>query len=132
MPGPINGNQIPPLSLPRGNTCFYTALAQSSVDQYIQLTDSQGVEVLVLSGNSSTGGTPTSLGSGYFSVTDSSYTLKIGLNNGASWSSVLYELSSLDLNGTHYYQQYTFLSEDGGDGDYNDASLLLYWFQRIG
>lgn len=132
MPGPINGNQIPPLTLPQGNLCFYTGLVQSSLNQYIQLTDSQGVEVLVLTGTSSTGGTPTSLGSGYFAINDSSYTIRIGLNNGTSWTSVLYDQSSVQLNGTSYFQQYTFLSEDGGDGDYNDASLSLYWFSRVG
>ncbi len=132
MPGPINGNQIPPLGLPQGNLCFYSGMVQSSVNQYIQLTDSKGVEVLVLTGASSTGGTPTPLGSGYFAINDSSYTIKIGVNNGAGWSSVIYDQSSVDLNGAHYYQQYTFLSEDGGDGDYNDSSLSLYWFKGIG
>jgi hypothetical protein len=132
MPGPISGNQIPPLSLPQGNICFYSGMVQSSLNQYIQLTDSKGTEVLVLTGSSSTWGTPTPLGGGYFTLSDSTYTIKIGLNNGASWSSVIYNQSSVDLNGAPFYQQYTFLGEDGGDGDYNDSSFLLYWFRSIG
>src|SRR4051812_13100009 len=95
MSGPVPGDQIPPLMIPQGRLCFWTAFVQSSGTQYLQLTDSNGAEVLVISGASipAGGGNPTPLGSGFFTASDpkETYTLRVGVNNGTGWNQVMWE-----------------------------------------
>ena len=134
MPDPIPGNQIPPLVIPNGKRCFYTGAVQSSGNQYIVLENSKGNQLFVLQGKSSSGGTPTPLGSGYFNADDpaDSYTIKIGVNGGAKWSKVLWIQQELNMGSNIYCYQYTFIAEDYTDNDYNDSYCAIHWMDKSG
>lgn len=130
--GPVSGNGIA-VSLPPGKTAFWTATTQASYNQFVQLKDSGGNVVFTASGASLGGHSPTQIGSGGFVVDDDgNYMLYIGVNNGASWSNVLWDDLIVYLGQTIMCSNFNFIAEDGADQDYNDIHVSLTWFARLG
>lgn len=131
--GPVLGNGIA-VSLPVGKVVFWSVLVQSSANQFIQLKDSTGNVVFTTQGASSSGGTPTQIGQGFFQAGDATnnYTVWIGINGGGSWNQVLYNQDTIAIGSSIYFGKYIFGSEDWTDADYNDSYLQLQWFQYIG
>lgn len=126
MPGPVAGNQIPALVLPIGTDVFYSAGVQAQWNQWAQLKDSQGNIIFTMSGS---GTDPKSIGAGYFHTADTNYTLQIGINNGGSFSQVLWGEARLVMGGVLMCDQYIYAAEDGGGTDYNDTILILQWLK---
>jgi len=131
--GPVSGASIP-VSLPYGKTVFWSMLVQADYDQFVQLKDSQGNVQFTATGTSSGGGQPTQVAQGFFQVGDQSgaYTLSLGVNGGAHWSSVIYSSDVLNLGSTIYFGSYIFVTEDATDADYNDTCFQMNWFQYLG
>lgn len=130
--GPVNGNGIP-VTLASGKTVFWTVTAQAGYSQFVQLQDSSGNNVFTATGSGGTGGTPKQLNNGSFVVgSNPNYTLYVGTNNGAQWSSVIWDSDALVNGGTVYYQTFNFISEDGGGTDYNDSCTTLSYFNSLG
>jgi hypothetical protein len=131
--GPVPGNGIA-VNLPVGKMVFWSVLVQSSANQFIQLKDSKGNVVFTAQGPSSSGGTPTQIGEGFFQASDSTnnYTVWIGINGGSQWTQVLYTQDAISLGASLYFGKYIFGSEDYTDNDYNDSYLQLQWFQYLG
>lgn len=131
--GPVSGNGIA-ISLPVGKVVFWSVLVQSSANQFLQIKDSSGQILFTAQGPSSSGGTPTQIGQGFFQAADASqnYTVWIGTNGGQQWSKVLWTQDVITSGSSIYSGKYLFTSEDGGDNDYNDSYLQLQWFQYVG
>jgi hypothetical protein len=131
--GPVSGNGIA-VSVPNGKTAFWTVTTQAAWQQYVVLADSSGNLIFTASGASPDGHSPTLIGSGSFVSGDpgGNYQLFIGINGGAQWSSVMWDVLPLTLNGATMSSSYTFISEDGADQDYNDSCVSLTWFEQIG
>lgn len=131
--GPVPGNGIA-VTLPAGKMMFWSVLVQSSANQFIQLKDSGGNVIFTTQGASSSGGTPTQIGQGFFQALDSTnnYTVWIGTNGGSKWSQVLYTQDAIALGASIYFGKYIFASEDWNDNDYNDSYLQLQWFEYLG
>lgn len=131
--GPVSGNGIP-INIPPDKLVWWSALAQSSGNQFVQLKDSGGNVIFTAQGASSSGGTPTQIGQDNFRSADPSgnYTIYLGTNGGAQWSRVLWSEDSVNSGTTIYLGKYIFAAEDGGDNDYNDTYLELQWFQFSG
>ncbi|MBN3216848.1 fucose-binding lectin II [Pectobacterium polaris] len=130
--GPVSGGGIA-ISIPPGKVVFWSALVQSSANQFIQLKNSQSSSVFSVQGASSRGGTPTQIGSGFFQ-TDAvgKYTIWIGTNGGQSWSQVLWAEDVITRGSSVFFGKYVFASEDSTDYDYNDSFIQLQWFENGG
>ncbi|RMB12040.1 hypothetical protein [Eilatimonas milleporae] len=132
--GPVTGDGIA-ITLPKGKMIFWSAVAQATYQQFVQVKDSGGTVIFEASGSSADGHSPTQYGQGMFQTNpsgDGGYTVWIGLNNGAGWQQVLWDKCGISHSGTDYYSQYTFISEDGADEDFNDTCLTLQWFEYLG
>jgi hypothetical protein len=131
--GPVTGNRIA-VNLPIGKIVFWSALVQSSANQFIQVQDSTGAVVFTTEGSSSSGGTPTQIGQGFFQAADTNdvYYIFIGTNGGQSWSNVLWTQDVLVNGAAILFGKYMFTSEDGSDNDYNDSYLQIQWFNFTG
>ncbi|MBR9971606.1 hypothetical protein [Magnetospirillum sulfuroxidans] len=130
--GPVSGNGIA-ITLAPGKTVFWTVTAQAAYTQFVQLKDTNGTVVFTATGSGGTGGTPNQIGQGHFVVpNNANYTMYIGTNNGAQWSSVIWDADALVYGGTVYYQTFNFISEDGGGTDYNDSAVTLSYFNSLG
>lgn len=131
--GPVNGNGIA-INIPSGKIVFWSALVQSSANQFIQLKDSSSNVVFTTQGASASGGTPTQIGEGFFQAADASgnYTIWIGTNSGQRYSQVIWSQDVITSGAMVYFGKYIFASEDYTDNDYNDSLLQLQWFQFVG
>ncbi|WP_269714133.1 hypothetical protein [Caulobacter sp. NIBR2454] len=131
--GPVSGNGIP-VTLPSGKVVFWSALVQSSGNQFIQVKDGSGNVVFTAQGASSSGGTPTQIGQGFFQAADpnNAYTVYLGTNGGGQWSKVIWSEDVLSSGATIYMGKYVFTTEDSTDADYNDTYLQMQWFQYVG
>jgi mannose-binding lectin len=131
--GPVSGNGIP-IVLPTGKTALWSVIAQSSGNQYVQLKDSGGNVIFTAQGASSSGGTPTQIGQGSFTVDDQSgnYTMSIGVNGGSSWSTVLWDDITVSLGQNIMCSNFNFIAEDATDQDFNDSAVSLTWFNSVG
>lgn len=131
--GPVAGNGIA-ITIPAGKVVFWTALVQAAFNQFIQVKDGSGNVVFTVQGASSQGGTPTQIGQGFFQASDpnGAYTVWIGVNGGQWWQSVLWDEKPISVGGTAYFDQFTFISEDSTDNDFNDTCLQMRWFQFLG
>lgn len=130
--GPVSGNGIA-ISIPANKIVFWSALAQSSANQFIQLKDSNANIVFTVQGTSSSGGIPTQIGSGFFQAdTSGSYSIWIGTNGGKSYSQILWSQDVITSGSSVYFGKYIFASEDATDYDYNDSFIQLQWFQNVG
>ncbi len=131
--GPVSGNGIP-ITLPTGKTIFWSVTVQAANEQYICVKDSQQNQIFSTQGASSGGGQPTQIAQGIFQAADptGNYTVYLGTNGGSQWSKVIYDNDTLTLGATVYYGQYTFITEDSTDNDYNDTCLQINWFQSLG
>ncbi|OJX72134.1 hypothetical protein [Magnetospirillum sp. 64-120] len=130
--GPVSGNGIA-ITLSPGKTVFWTVTAQAAYNQFVQLKDVNGTVVFTATGSGGTGGTPKQIGNGSFTVpNNANYTLYIGTNNGAQWSSVIWDADALVSGGSIYYETFNFISEDGGGTDYNDSCTTLSFFNSLG
>lgn len=132
--GPVPGSGIA-IALPAGKAVFWSAVAQAAYPQFVQLKDPNGAVIFTASGQSPDMHSPTQYGQGFFQVDPAAtgdYTVWIGVNDGQSWQSVLWEESSLEMSGSTYFGQFSFISEDGADQDYNDTCLSLHWFEYLG
>lgn len=130
--GPVSGGGIA-VSIPAGKVVFWSVLVQSSANQFIQLKNSQSSVVFTVQGPSSSGGTPTQIGSGFFQADNSGqYTIWIGTNGGQSWSQVLWTEDVITRGSSVYFGKYVFASEDSTDHDYNDSFIQLQWFENVG
>lgn len=67
--GPVSGGGIA-VNIPVGKVVFWSALVQSSANQFIQLKDSGANVIFTTQGASSSGGTPTQIGQGFFQAAD--------------------------------------------------------------
>jgi hypothetical protein len=131
--GPVSGSGIA-ITLPVNKVIFWSALVQSSVDQFLQIKDSTNNVLFSTQGASSSGGTPTQIGEGFFQASDpsESYTVWIGTGGGQQWSRVLWTQDVITNAASLYFGKYLFSSEDSGDNDYNDSYLQIQWFQYLG
>ncbi|WP_397598779.1 hypothetical protein [Sphingorhabdus sp.] len=131
--GPVSGNGIA-CTLPQGKTALWTATAQATNNQFVQLRDSRGNIIFTATGASVDGHSPTPIGNGSFVAGDPSnnYMLYIGTNGGASWSQVIWDDLPLTYSGTTKISSYNFISEDSSDQDFNDLWLSLTWFDHVG
>ncbi|WP_395945578.1 hypothetical protein [Brevundimonas sp.] len=131
--GPVAGNGIP-ITLAPGKVVFWSALVQATNTQFVQIKDSAGAVVFTAAGASPDGHSPAQIGAGFFQPADptGAYTVWLGTNGGASWSSVVWSQDVLDDGGPPLLTKYVFGSEDGGDADYNDTYLQLQWFDSVG
>lgn len=130
--GPVSGGGIN-ISIPPGKVVFWSALVQSSANQFIQVKNSQSAVVFTAQGASSSGGTPTQIGSGFFQAdTVGQYSIWIGTNGGQSWSQVLWTEDVITRGSSVYFGKYVFASEDYTDQDYNDSYIQLQWFEYLG
>ncbi len=130
--GPVSGGGIN-ISIPPGKVVFWSALVQSSANQFIQVKNSQSTVIFTAQGASSSGGTPTQIGSGFFQADAvGQYTIWIGTNNGQSWSQVLWTEDVITKGASVYFGKYVFASEDYTDHDYNDSYIQLQWFEYVG
>lgn len=130
--GPVSGNSIP-IVLPTGKTAFWSVIAQAAYNQFVQLQDSGGNVIFTAQGASSGGG-PTQIGQGSFTVKDPSgnYTMSIGINGGSSWSTVLWDDITVSLGQNIMCSNFNFIAEDANDQDYNDSAVSLTWFNSVG
>lgn len=131
--GPVSGNGIA-VSLTPGKVVYWTVNTQASWSQFVQLKDASGNIVFTATGASTGGHSPTQIGNGTFTVNsqNGNYKVYIGINNGASWSSILWDNMTLTLNGKQLCSNINFISEDGADQDYNDSCLTMSWFNSVG
>lgn len=131
--GPVSGNGIA-ISLVPGKIVYWTANAQATWNQFVQLKDSTGKVIFTATGASTGGHSPTQIGNGSFPVNDQSgkYKVYIGINNGQSWSSILWNDVLLYLGNTLICSNFNFIAEDGADQDYNDTCLTMSWFNSVG
>lgn len=132
--GPISGDKIPPLQIPPGKLVYYVGMVQASHQQYVRLTDNIGHTLLTMTGAAPNRNTPTTIGSGYFTTQDSSqqYTLAMGVNGAPGNCQVLWTENVINLGDKVYLAQYSFISEDAGDEDYNDCCVIIQWFLYTG
>lgn len=127
--------------IPNGKLVTFTAMHQSSSIQYIQIVDGSGNPIGFTRLDGSTARFPIS-GSG----------AKIGfLDNGAGFFIMAPGLqiqfgssgllvpqvaaaspSDFYINDNHYGGGIMFVTEDGTDNDFNDTSLVLQWYLRVG
>jgi hypothetical protein len=130
--GSAPGNGIA-ISLPLNKIVFWSVMAQSTTNQFIQVKDSSGNIVFTAQGASSSGETPTQIGQGFFQAADpsSSYTIWIGTSGGTLWSNVLWTQDVLNIGTTIYAGKYIFSSADSGNA-YNDSYIQMQWFQFVG
>lgn len=127
--GPIPGNGIP-VTIPAGKALFWSALAQAESSQFVELKDPAGTVVFTAAGASPDGHSPTQIGQGWFDTeAGGEYTLWLGVEGGSRWSSVLTSRNELAAGGKTYFIQYAFAADDGADADFNDAFVLLQWFE---
>jgi hypothetical protein len=131
--GPVSGNGIA-ITLVPGKIVYWTVNVQASYTQFVQLKDSAGNIIFTATGPSAGGHAPTQIGNGTFSVNDQSgnYKVYIGINNGQSWSSVLWDDMILYLGSKLMCSNFNFISEDATDQDYNDSCLTMTWFNSVG
>ncbi|MBN3216849.1 hypothetical protein CUU54_13315 [Pectobacterium polaris] len=130
--GPVSGNGIA-ISLPQGKTVFWTVNVQASWQQFVQVRDSNNQLVFQASGASQGGHSPTQIGNGTFVTTgNGTYTIYLGVNNGQSWSQVMWDEITLNIGNKVYSSGFNFITEDGADQDFNDTCLTLTWFNSIG
>ncbi|MFJ5504737.1 hypothetical protein ACIPUO_11120 [Pectobacterium carotovorum] len=130
--GPVSGNGIV-ISLPQGKTVFWTVNVQASWQQFVQVRDSNNQLVFQASGASQGGHSPTQIGNGTFVTTgNGAYTIYLGVNNGQSWSQVMWDEITLNIGNKVYSSSFNFITEDGADQDFNDTCLTLTWFNSIG
>jgi hypothetical protein len=130
--GPVSGNSIP-IVLPPGKTVFWSVIAQAANSQFVQLKHSSGLVLFGAEGASSGGG-PTQIGQGNFTIHDQSgsCTMSIGVNGGSSWSTVLWDDITISLGQTIMCSNFNFIAEDANDQDYNDSAVSLTWFNSVG
>lgn len=140
--GPTRGDKIS-LRIPPDSIVYYSGMAQSSLNQVVQLKDSNEKEMFTMEGASSPikGGstTPKELKGGSFTATGpgEEYFLSIGTKSGTGtkWSQVLWDANEIGLDNEVYLKSYTFISEDSTDPkalDYNDCYVSLHWFRTVG
>ncbi|PDO85535.1 fucose-binding lectin II [Kosakonia pseudosacchari] len=130
--GPVSGNGIA-IVIPPGKVVFWSVLVQSSANQFIQLKDSLSRVVFTVQGASSSGGTPTQIGSGFFQADNvGDYTVLIGTNGGQRYSNVLWTQDIISRGASVFFGKYIFASEDSTDNDYNDSFFQLQWFENVG
>jgi hypothetical protein len=130
--GPVSGNSIP-IVLPTGKTVFWSVIAQAANSQFVQLKHSSGLSLFIAEGASSGGG-PTQIGQGNFTIHDQSgnCTMFIGINGGASWSTVLWDDITISLGQNIMCSNFNFIGEDATDQDFNDSAVSMTWFNSVG
>lgn len=130
--GPVSGNSIP-IVLPPGKMVFWSVIAQAANSQFVQLKHSGG-DVLFTAEGASSGGGPTQIGQGNFTIHDQSgnCTMSIGVNGGLSWSTVLWDDITISLGQNIMCSNFNFIAEDANDQDFNDSAVSLTWFNSVG
>lgn len=130
--GPVSGNSIP-IVLPPGKMVFWSVIAQAANSQFVQLKHSSG-DVLFTAVGASSGGGPTQIGQGNFTIHAQSgnCTMFIGINEGSSWSTVLWDDITISLGQNIMCSNFNFIAEDASDQDYNDSAVSLTWFNSVG
>lgn len=130
--GPVPGNGVA-IALPPAKTAFWTVTTQAAYAQFVQLKDPTGAVVFQASGASPDGHSPTQIGQGSFVIgPNGAYTVWIGTNGGQAWSSVIWDEMTVSLGATIMCGDFTFISEDGADQDFNDSCVTITWFNSIG
>lgn len=130
--GPVPGGGVA-IALPPGKTAFWTVTTQAAYSQFVQLKDPSGAVIFQASGSSSDGHSPTQIGHGSFVIgANGAYTVWIGVNGGQAWSSVILDEMTVSLGDTIMCGDFTFISEDGADQDFNDSCVTITWFNSIG
>ena len=56
----------------------------------------------------------------------------IGTNDGASWSTVLWDDLTVSTGLNIMCSNLNFIAEDATDQDYNDSAVSLTWFNSVG
>lgn len=123
--------------IPNGVIVTLIGYAQSAGAQTVAVLDNNGnvvAQIASKAGNSSIQAMLTSSGSGVASFTSQAgsvgpYSVRI-TNSGGQTSQVLSEYQSVSAGTTTYAGTWEFLVEDtpnGGDCDFNDATVYLTW-----
>ncbi|HSG41278.1 MAG TPA: hypothetical protein VLE27_16680 [Thermoanaerobaculia bacterium] len=123
--------------LPSGSICTLSGFTQSSNTQTVTVKNSTGTVVAQISGNGGLSGTPQPMtGNTSFTADGKVYMLYFG-NSGGQSNRVLYQASDIpdQSTATTYTFFWNFITEDtpsGGDCDFNDATVTLFWNLKKG
>ncbi|HEX4959921.1 MAG TPA: hypothetical protein VF173_03715 [Thermoanaerobaculia bacterium] len=126
----FNGQNI----LPSGKVCVLSGYVQSAATQTATVTNSTGVVVAQIQGVGGTTGTPVVMTSpsgktNAFTADGNSYTITFTSTSGQTTRG-LSASDNIAIGSTTYAASWTFITEDipnGGDCDFNDATVSLTW-----
>ena len=126
--------------IPAGVICNLSGYGQSALGQTAQVMDANGNVVAAISSpGSPTGGiqpmlAPTGQNS-YFTANNGPYTVSVGQTGTPQTSQVIKLYEPISFSTTTYAGAWVFITEDtpnGGDCDFNDATVLLSWNLHAG
>jgi len=131
MAGPVPGTNIP-ITLPANKVIYWSAIAQAAYLQHIEIKAPTGKVVASAQGNGQPlrrfgEGSFNSGGGGVFHIS-----IWVNTPHGPRPESVIFDEHKVVFGGQTKYGQFTFLGEDGADQDFNDTTLELHWWDRVG
>lgn len=129
-----NGPYTSPVqfNMPSGKGVVWIATTQSGLPQTVTVTDAAQNTVISASGPGDGGQAPNIIGYGVFTSSNAGETYTVSIEANGQPSQIINDGLELGVGTTIMSGTWSFVSEDSSDNDFNDTSLTLTWFDKMG